>query len=193
MRFKVDDKIQLGSDSMEQWRPRYYSHYYNVDSATVDTFSKKMVEHYMLGLKWVTLYYFDKCPDWEWFYPYDHPPFLQDISSNKFNFDTMIFSINQYTISPFEQLLIVLPRQSAFLLPEKLRKIMLNLNSSAVHLYPTTFELDLIGKKKYWMCTPILPDLEINLIKALYKKYAVSLSSDVKEINRTTDISIYRL
>ena len=196
MRFKVDDKIQLGSDSMEQWRPRYYSHYYNttnVSSTTVDTFSKKMVEHYMLGLKWVTLYYFDKCPDWEWFYPYDHPPFLQDISSNKFNFDTMIFSIDQCTISPFEQLLIVLPRQSAFLLPEKLRKIMLNLNSSAVHLYPTTFELDLIGKKKYWMCTPILPDLEIDLIKALYKKYAASLSSDVKEMNQTTDISIYRL
>jgi len=49
---------------------------------------------------------------------------------------------------------------------------MTNSNSSAAHLYPNEFKLDMIGKKKYWMCNPILPNLEINLIKKMYEKYS---------------------
>ena len=171
MKFKVNDPIQLGSDSLINGRNRYYNYYYHTIDSENESFSKNMVSHYMLGLKWVTCYYFNKCPDWNWYYPYDHPPFLTDISKNIFNFNTMILPYNECTISPLEQLLIVLPRQLAFLLPENLKKIMLNLNSSASHLYPSSFELDMISKKKYWMCNPILPNLEINLIVLMYKKY----------------------
>ena len=49
---------------------------------------------------------------------------------------------------------------------------MTNINGSASHLYPDKFELDMIGKKKYWMCSPILPNLEINLIKKMFEKYS---------------------
>ena len=181
MKFKIDDPVQLGRDEMKDWRPRYYSHYTNATD-DIETMSKNMVHSYMVGLKWVTCYYFDKCPDWDWFYAYDHPPFLVDMDKYKINFKEIRFTLG-YPMTPFEQLLTVLPRQSSYLLPRVLQKIMLNVNSSAAHLYPSSFELDMIGKKKYWMVQPILPDMEIDLIRAIFKKYSKHLTDEEKHLN----------
>jgi 5'-3' exonuclease len=176
MQFKVDDPIMLGCGPMKEWRERFYSHHYFVEPTEIDNFIIKMVKSYYMGLKWVTLYYFDKCPSWDYFYSFDHAPFLNDIiiAGNalhyKPNFESIKF-MPSFPLTPYEQLLIVLPKMSAYLLPEPLRKIMTNPNSSAAHLYPNEFKLDMIGKKKYWMCNPILPNLEINLIKKMFEKY----------------------
>ena len=89
------------------------------------------------------------------------------------------------------QLLIVLPKDTNYLLPIQLRKIMTNPNSSAAHLYPSKFELDMIGKKKYWMCNPILPNLEINLIKKIFEKYYTTLPSDIKDLNKIGENLIF--
>jgi 5'-3' exoribonuclease 2 len=191
MMFKVNDPIKLGSDNMTEWRERYYNHYYNVGKDELEEFVKKMTYHYIRGLKWVTSYYFDKCCDWDWFYPYDHPPFLTDINNFKYNFNDIKFTLGE-PMSPFEQLLTVLPKQSSYLLPEILQKIMLNCNSSLAHLYPSNFELDMIGKKKYWMVQPILPDMEINLIRQIFTKYYIKLPSYIKEMNNIRDIIIYK-
>jgi 5'-3' exonuclease len=168
--FKINDPIKLGEGPMIDWRERFYNHYYNVENDELDEFSNKMVYHYNIGLKWVAMYYFDKCPSWDWYYPYDHAPFLSDMACTKFNFDNIKF-LEGKPLSPYEQLLIVLPKETSYLLPPQLRKIMTNINGSASHLYPDKYELDMISKKKYWMCSPILPNLEINLIKKMYEKY----------------------
>lgn len=173
LNFKINDPINLGEGPMSDWRERFYNHYYHTSNnkEELDEFSDKMVYHYNIGLKWVAMYYFDKCPSWDWYYPYDHAPFLNDMAKNKFNFNNIKFNIGT-SLSPYEQLLIVLPKETSYLLPKRLRKIMTNINGSASHLYPDKFELDMIGKKKYWMCSPILPNLEINLIKKMYEKYS---------------------
>ncbi len=178
MQFKIDDPIMLGCGPMKEWRDRFYSHYYFVEPDEINDFVIKMVKNYYMGLKWVTLYYFDKCPSWDYFYTFDHAPFLNDMITAgtmncKPNFDTIKFttSSSSCSLTPYEQLLIVLPKESAYLLPVPLRKIMTNPNSSASHLYPNEIKLDMIGKNKYWMCIPILPNLEINLIKKMYEKY----------------------
>lgn len=189
MMFKVKDTIQLGEGNIMDWRERYYNHYYHVAPEELDRFASKMVYHYMVGLKWVTMYYFNKCPSWDWYYMFDHAPFLCDIVISKeliqsvFNDNSPVF--NESTpLTPFEQLLTVLPKDSNYLLPVELRKIMTNINSSAGHLYPSRFELDMIGKKKYWMCHPILPNLEINLIRKIFEKYSKLLSTDAKDLNK---------
>lgn len=182
MRFKVKDPIELGKDDMVDFRKRYYSHYYKWDETNIDTNCMEIVAHYMKGLKWVTCYYFDKCPAWNWYYPYDNPPFLIDMVKHKYEFKDIQFKLGE-PMTPFEQLLTVLPPHSAYLLPEVLQKIMLNKKGSAYHLYPRKFELDMIGKKKYWMVHPILPPLEINLIRAMFNKYSKNLSSDLRDMN----------
>jgi len=183
MKFKINDPIKLGSDNMIEWRKRYYKHYYNVEDDDLEDFVKKMVKHYIKGLKWITCYYFDKCAGWNWFYIYDHAPFLTDIVKYRDDFDNIQFILGE-PMTPFEQLLTVLPKQSSYLLPECLRKIMLNCNSSISHLYPSYFELDMIGKSKYWMVLPILPDMEIQLIRQMFLKYSKNLTSELKIMNR---------
>lgn len=183
MMFKVKDPIMIGSDNITDWTIRYYKHYYNNNPEDI---YPNMVKNYMIGLKWVIMYYLDKCPAWDWYYTYDHAPFLTDMVRDK-NIIEEVFTrlvFNTGTpLSPFEQLLTILPKQSAYLLPEKLRIIMTNPKGSAAHLYPTKFELDMINKKKYWMCTPILPKLEINLIRKIFEKYSKLLSSDLRTLN----------
>lgn len=190
LNFKVKDPVMLGSDNMLDWKERYYNHYFNVEPAEIDEFSSKMTEHYLTGLKWVTEYYFDKCPSWNWYYPYEHPPFLHDINKHISPFKKIKFNIGE-PLKPHQQLLTVLPKQSSYLLPKCLRKIMLNLNSSLSHLYPLNFEQDFINKKKYWMGIPILPPLEINLVKRTFKKYEPKLASNERMMNEIKDIYIY--
>jgi 5'-3' exonuclease len=191
MMFKVKDPIMIGSDNITDWTSRYYKHYYKVEPAEI---SGTMTKHYMIGLKWIIMYYLDKCPSWDWYYIYDHAPFLTDMVRDKTIIDE-VFTELVFTegkpLSPFEQLLTILPKQSSYLLPIPLRKIMNNVNGSASHLYPTKFDIDMIGKKKYWMCTPILPKLEISLIKKIFEKYSKLLPSDLRTLNKIETVFEY--
>ena len=180
--FKINDPIMLGCGSMLDWKNRFYDYHYKVTPDEINEFSQNMVNHYMIGLKWVTLYYFDKCPSWDWYYPFDHAPFLNEMIINIYDFNKVIFILSK-PLSPFEQLLTVLPKESNYLLPIELRRIMTNINSSAAHLYPDKYEFDMIGKKKFWMCHPILPNMEINLIRKIFEKYYIKLSENDKNIN----------
>jgi 5'-3' exonuclease len=189
LQFKINDPINLGFGPMVDWRSRFYNYYYNHSDNYdyLEEFSNKMVYHYNVGLKWVAQYYFDKCPSWDYYYPYDHAPFLSDMAKNKFDFNSVVFK-ESAPLTPFEQLLIVLPKQTSYLLPIELQKIMTNPNSSAAHLYPNEFELDMIGKRKYWMCNPMLPNLEINLIRKMFEKYSKLLKDEDKIKNKLGNI-----
>ena len=188
--FKIDDPIKMGSDVSELWEKRYFKHYFGVES-NYEEFVKEMCKHYLIGLKWVTLYYFDKCASWNWYFPYDHPPFLKMISkySKIFKFKKIKFELGK-PLKPYVQLMCVLPPQSSFLLPKKLRKPMTNSNSSLAHLYPTDFKQDFIGKSRYWMGIPHLPQLEIELVNRTFKKYEKIM--DKKELFNNRKIDVYK-
>ena len=172
LQFKIDDPIGLGSDIPEKWRHRYYKYYWNVDADEIEQFSEQLVLNYLIGIKWVTQYYFDKCSSWDWYYPYDHPPFISDIAKylNKIDINKIKFKLGK-PLKPFMQLLAVLPPQSNYLLPENLRKLVLNPRSSIAFMYPLEFEQDFINKKKYWMAIPKLPPLDFDMLKHSYYKY----------------------
>ena len=192
--FKIEDPVNLGLGQLNEFRERYYTYYFHLEPDEIDTFASKMVDEYLRGLKWVTLYYFDSCPSWDYYYPYDYPPFITDIYNNIKDKESVFGDItfkSSRSLSPYEQLLCVLPKQSNFLLPKQLRKLMLNLNSSLAHLYPTKYNIDLIGKKKYWMGIPQLPPLEIELVKKSIKKYYKKLSESDMEYNKVKDVYVY--
>jgi 5'-3' exonuclease len=168
MQFKFDDPIKLGSDNSIDWKERYYKHYFGEYN---DGIVEDVVKEYLIGLQWITNYYFDKCSSWNWYYKYNHPPFLSDISNHidKFDFNKIKFKMGQ-PLKPYMQLLSVLPPQSAYLLPYNVKKCMLDHQSELHHLYPTKITYDYISKKKYWMVMPNLPNLEIDLIKSNFDK-----------------------
>ena len=193
LQFKIIDPIQLGSDNPIEWRKRYYKHYFGCDSEeSIENFCKLFVRNYLIGIKWVTIYYFDKCPSWDWYFPYEHPPFISDILKymNEVKLNKITFSEGK-PLKPFLQLLCVLPQQSNYLLPTCLKKIMTNGNSSLAHLYPTDFEQDYLHKTKYWMSIPLLPPLEIEFVKYIYNKYQNELTKDDQFRNRLCDNFIF--
>jgi len=182
--FKVEDPIGLGVDS--NYRFKYYHHYFGVEKDDIEDFVKEMVKQYLTGIRWVTNYYFDTNINWDWFYPYDYPPFLSDINKYLINMNEVTFKKTN-PITPFEQLLVILPPQSSFLLPKPLSKLTTNPKSSLAHLYPLEFQVDFLYKHKYYEGIPRLPELEINLVKHTFAKYADELSKDEKELNKLKD------
>tara|TARA_B100001248_G_scaffold55090_1_gene36498 strand:- start:9736 stop:11670 length:1935 start_codon:yes stop_codon:yes gene_type:complete len=178
--FKIEDPIMLGSDESELWKKRYYLHYYkklvDSDEETYNNHVSSMVEEYIKGLKWITRYYFDGCPSWNWFYRFDYPPFLEDIrdfliTKKDFSIKNLKFKISR-PLRPFNQLLLVLPPQSSFLVPKMLRPLMNDPESKLVKkgVYPTRFEIDYINKHKQWMGIPQLPEIDIDIVYDSYSK-----------------------
>ena len=78
----------------------------------------------------------------------------------KYDMDKVQFKLGK-PLNPTEQLLNVLPPQSNYLIPEKYRFLMTSYNSPIIDLYPIDYRLDMLYKRKYWECIPILPDLDI--------------------------------
>jgi 5'-3' exonuclease len=187
LQFKINDPISLGSDTPEKWRLRYYKHYWNINDEELEKFSEKLVEHYLRGIKWVTQYYFDSCPCWDWYYPFDHPPFISDIAKyiDKIDMNEIKFKLGE-PLKPFMQLLAVLPPQSNYLLPTNLQKLVVNPKSSIIYMYPEEFTQDFINKKKYWMGIPNLPPLDIKQLKYSYSKYEDELTKEEQNRNKLT-------
>ena len=101
---------------------------------------------YLEGCQWILDYYINGTNDWEWSYKYNYAPFLTDIVS--------ITTIPNYVcfesspISPFAQLMCILPPGSFNLLPKPLHLFYL----SHPEYYPQVSSLDINyeGKKYKW-------------------------------------------
>ncbi len=185
IQFRFEDPIELGKDSEEFWKFRYYKEYFHCERN-----QEKVIEdachHYYRGLLWVAYYYFDKCPSWTWSYPYKHAPFISDLS-NYFKG----YPINEVTfekgkpLKPFIQLLSVLPPQYSYLLPHSYSWLMRNDNSPIIDIYPQDFELDILYKRKYWQAIPFLPDIDVLEIEKAASR--CKLNKDEKERNKVEE------
>ena len=171
LQFKIDDDIELGKDSSDEYKFRYYKKYYFTEINQQEEV-KDACFKYIEGLFWVARYYFDKCPSYEWYYNYDHAPFISDLADNfkRFNLENIKFNLGN-NLRPIEQLMTVLPKQSDYLVPDNVRWLMNELKSPLIHLYPTDFEIDLLYKKKYWQGIPYLPQIDVSLIRKTLKDY----------------------
>jgi 5'-3' exonuclease len=183
--FKIEDPIGIGVNS--DYRFKYYNHYFGVNKDNIEDFVKELVKNYLIGIRWSTYYYFQKIPDWNWFYPYDQPPFLIDIDKYMIDMNDIKFKKGK-PITPLEQLLIVLPSQMNYLLPIPLRNLTINSNSPLIHLYPTKINIDFLYKHKYFEGIPKLPLMDIKLINIVFKKNQNKLAINDKQRNRIDKI-----
>jgi 5'-3' exonuclease len=187
--FKVTDNIGIGVNS--NYRFNYYNYYFGVTIDELEDFVKTLVQNYLIGIRWTTYYYFQEIPDWNWFYPYDYPPFLSDINKYMINMNDIKFTKGK-PITPLEQLLIILPQQSSFLLPKSLAKLTTNPKSSLAHLYPLDFNIDFLYKHKYFEGIPWLPNMENKLVNHMFNKYKNELTEEEKVRNRLDSIFKFR-
>lgn len=151
------------------WKEQYYSHYFGIttrDYNEYKRFIKNLTTEFIKSLMYTFEYYLSgDAPSWTWYYRFRVAPFMSDISHNL----QYIKNIDELEIKfekgrPFttnEQLMLILPPQSANLLPKKCQKLMTNVDSPIIEYYPIDFELDVLAGKKLVYSEPILPEIDV--------------------------------
>jgi 5'-3' exonuclease len=164
------DNLQLGVDTKDIWKYRYYEYYFKI-SGKQDKYVNNLCDMYLTGIKWMTKYYFQECPDWKWNYVCHHAPFISDIAIFSKNKDiNNINFINNKHIPMMSQLLSVFPPSCNNYLPESYRHLVLNQDSPVLDLFPIKVKIDTLYKSQLYQCIPLIPYLEIDRIIEATKK-----------------------
>lgn len=165
--FKKIDPIKFGS---ENWKTRYYNYYF--DQKSID----KICNEYLIGLKWITNYYFNGIISWNWFYPYNNAPCVSDFANflETSNINKIKFEITGEPLKPLQQLIIVIPPTLYKLLPKNYQKMITDDESPLISMYPAKHDIDIIGKNMLWQCVPILPSINVQLILNCIKDLKLS-------------------
>ena len=144
------------------WKHRYYEYYF-YGPYTQENIND-MCKNYCEMLKWVTQYYFNGTQNWSWYYQYDCPPCFSDLyeylQKNDIN-KIFIPKDKPYTMN--QQLMIILPPQSSFLIPKKYNQLMFG---KLRHYYPRRFELDRVDKHARYQWKPMLPSIDDDILKS---------------------------
>jgi 5'-3' exonuclease len=163
---QIHDKIQLGVDNKDVWKYRYYEHHFKL-TGNQTKFVENLVLMYLNGIKWVTQYYFQECPDWRWNYMCHHAPFISDMATyiKKYNFDlNNVKIINRKHIPMMSQLISVLPPSCKHYLPESYKDLITDFNSPIIDMFPTNVQVDMLYKYQLYQCIPLVPFLDIDRV-----------------------------
>jgi 5'-3' exonuclease len=190
---KIVDTIKFGYDG---WKLRYYSTADKLQQiATKPTELQsesrriQIAQDYFNGLHWVLHYYTNSTENWTWCYEHGISPCISDLYTLLDKLEIPKF-IKTTHLTPFEQLLSILPPESSGLLPYPLDTLLTNYKSPIIHLYPREFRLDMMGTHR-WECNPILPKQDLMKISNVCKQYLKYVNKkDLERNNIQTIIQI---
>ena len=156
----VEKYINIGDVG---WQYRYYKELFDIDID--DNRKQQICLNYLEGLEWNFKYYIQGCPDWRWCYRYKYPPLLEDLYKYIPQFETTFIEKNvNRPVSQMVQLAYVLPRNSLYLLPDKLYK-------ELIEKKPDWYRLDykiLWAYCRYlWEGHVDLPDIDLNQLEKI--------------------------
>ena len=81
------------------------------------------------------------------------------------------------------------PRTSRFHVPAELQRLMIDEDSPIIDLYPTTFEIDMNGKRMAWQGVALLPFIDENrLLQAMQPYYAQATEEEKRRNSWGNDI-----
>jgi 5'-3' exonuclease len=165
-----EDYVKLGIDDKSEYKFRYYEHHFH-SRINQQKFINKICHNYLMMIQWIYKYYFEiEMPSWRYCYKYDESPFISDlyIYLNEFLSEGKQFESILYEdpIKIETQLLSVIPPQYyKNIFDKKIEneyKKKLNDNRTK-YMFPQKPHIEL-NKDMYWMCEPLLPTIDINLL-----------------------------
>lgn len=156
--------------STPNWRKVYYTRLFDM-SLRGDPTIARACECYLDGLVWMVDYYFNKSSTVHWAYPYNYSPTITDIRnfvvSNEY---VPLRSVSDLPeIPPDLQLLLILPTQSAHILPPRVRALATAADSPLRYMYPKKFGLVTYKKTKLHECVPNLPRVSLEEYFRVYR------------------------
>lgn len=145
---------------------------------------------YLEGLDWILEYYTSGTKNWNYLYTDIHAPFsyhlVQYIDKYKYSNFKGEFKYND----PYLQLLCILPPRSFNLLPSPLNE--LYFHPKLFQFYPEKFEIQLAGKRKEWEGVPLIPFLDMKLIKKIYNDLRYFIQVKDFKRNKISEPVIYK-
>lgn len=155
--YPLFNKTYINYNNMFDWKSEYYAHYFrHIDE------KDSIIEEYLFGIQWILEYYLNGSATNNWYYPYLNSPLLEDLylylSKNK---RIPVRHCCSTRITPEMQLLLVLPRSSHNLLPEKFRNVY---HSELKYLYPTKFFIDTHLNTYLHQCIPFIPNFNLDKV-----------------------------
>jgi len=139
-----------------------------------------LVQSYLDGLSWCLAYYHRGCCSWGWYYPDFYAPLATDLKKLPSYSVDLDFG---KPFPPLAQLLSVLPPQSAQLVPDAYRGLMLDPSSPVFDAFPADFELDANGKRNEWEAIAMLPFIDEKRLLQAAASCDPSLSEAERERN----------
>ena len=177
---EIETNYMLGIG--DKWKQNYYNQVLKIDNNQII----ELCYNYFQGLIWTIAYYFKNCISNIWYYKYLGGPSISDLLNHIDLLETITFGKND-KITPYEQLLMVLPSSSNHLLPTNYKKLQLDMKSPLLDYYPIDFKLFSYYKRYYWECTPILPNIDLKKIKNSIKNIKLT----ELEIKRNSETDEY--
>ena len=150
------------------WKDRYYNTLFPPSWNR-----SKICENYLEGLEWTLYYYTTGCIDWRWHYQYHYPPLLQDLhfylkNGNITPNPNPTFT-NSFPLSPQVQLAYVLPKPYLYLLPEPLKKKLLEHHGDTWYSEECSFEWSFC--KYFWESHVCFPKINMDTFEMTCFEY----------------------
>tara|TARA_B100000401_G_scaffold223311_1_gene151114 strand:+ start:2201 stop:3916 length:1716 start_codon:yes stop_codon:yes gene_type:complete len=185
----LEKNSTLGVDNHYNVNFEGYKKDYYIKKFSEDCDIESICNEYLKGLQWVITYYKKGSPDWRWFYPYYYGPFLSDLSKYCKKFKFTEFEVNT-PVSPYLQLLSVIPPQCSDILPSPLDKITTDVKLR--DYFPKDFDIDLSGKRREWEGIAIVPFVDIEVLTKEYEDKICQVSEQDQRLNVVGKSYIYR-
>lgn len=170
--YALKNKDNIAKDiysNTKTWKYIYYKNKFNVNIYINSYIINNASFNYIKGIFWTYSYYKNNIIDHEWYYPYNYPPTIKDISNYLYGNEMPIIEKMGEYITNELQLLIVIPKISKNLLNEKLQKIMEDKTLGLYHMFPLKYKIHTYLKTHLWECFPELPKINIELMKKILK------------------------
>jgi len=185
--YPIFNKLKLLKYGYSDWRDKYYKHYFHITNSHKNTeLLHDICQNYVDGLQWTCYYYFDKCISYSWFYKYNAGPTLKDLCKYLLK---RVYppSFDDIEFLPFEQLAIVLPKQSNHLWCKSFRSLSETEKDISIK-YPNKCKLDLLNHVYLHECEPLLSIINNGFIKNIFS--SIKLTKEEKILNEKTELFI---
>jgi len=148
---------------------------------------EKLSHSYLTGLQWIIKYYTKEVPSWSWYYENHYSPLASTIIKHIDSYESPRYHKGT-SLTPFQQLLCILPPKSATLLPKPLDSL---LDTTLKKFNPVDVEIDLSGKLKEYMGIVKIPFVDVNIIKKVHKENSEKLRDVEKKRDSFGNSLIY--
>jgi 5'-3' exonuclease len=188
--YHVGDELDYQIDGKPGWKVKYFNHVLEMKrtQSNIDA----ICHNYLVGLDWVLKYYYTEKHSWGWSYNYVASPLFQDVSIYLNKLQTFPVETESekrmVAYSPYAQLLMVLPKVSAFLLPSTIGSYMTNPASPIGHYYPDKFRLNMFFHVCFYEAEPRLPNIDEKKIEVVVNNS--QLSPEQKKRNSFSNMRI---